>query len=112
MVVSSEEKSVLEQLAKFDGLKELLEDDVAETEPDEDVVQNVAANHPPFKQLYLDLVVAYTKYKARFVPSSVTEVDFNSTDSTYTYKDKWMEDIKKEFRGINKSVVAFLRKAA
>ena len=68
MVVSSEEKNVLEQLAKFDGLKELLEDDVAETEPDEDVVQNVAANHPPFKQLYLELVVAYTKYKARFVP--------------------------------------------
>ena len=112
MVVSSEEKAVLEQLAKFNGLKELLEDDIDETDPDESVFTNVSENHPPFKQLYLDLVVAYTKYKSRFVPATVTEVDFNSAESSYTYKDNWKRDIKKEFRKINKSAVDFLRKGS
>ena len=112
MVVSSEERTVLEQVAKFNGLKELLEDDMEETDPDESIFTNVAENHPPFKQLYLDLVVAYTKYKSRFVPGTVSEVEFNLADSSYTYKDSWMSDMKKEFRRINKSAVDFLRKGS
>ena len=49
------------------------------------------------KQSYLDLRVAYKKYKARYVPNVVSEVDFNAAEYTYTYNDTWLEKTKKEF---------------
>ena len=79
MVVSVEENNLIEQIAKFEGLKELLEDDLNEEEFSLPTYSNISANHPAFKQLYLDLLVAYKKYKNRFVPSSVTEDDFVSS---------------------------------
>jgi hypothetical protein len=106
--VSSEEISLIDHLAKFEGLKELLEDDIEETNPAQSVFSNVGSNHPPFKQLYLDLRVAYRKYKSRFVPSSITEVDFNDIGSPHKYNDPWLDTIKKEFQRVNNDVVTFL----
>ena len=108
MVVSVEENNLIEQIAKFEGLKELIEDDLREEDPAMSTYTNIASNHPPFKQLYLDLRVAYKKYKSRFVPSSITEVEFNATDSPFQYNDNWVDSIKKEFQKVNKNVVTFL----
>ena len=104
-MVSSEENNLIEQHAKFEGLQELLEDDTSAPSPSQAKFSNVAANHPAFKQLYLDLRVAYKKYKKRFVPSSLTEADFNSS---HTYNDPWFENIKQEFQRVNEAVVTFL----
>ena len=75
MVTSSEENHMLEQVAKFEALKELLEDDlgVLDAELDNAIISNVAENQAPFKQIYLDLRVVQKKYKARYVPAIVTE---------------------------------------
>ena len=108
MVVSSEEIHLIEQLAKFEGLKELIEDDLVEENPTSATFTNVSSNHPPFKQLYLDLCVAYKKFKFRFVPSSVSEVEFNAASSPFKYNDNWAKAIKKEFQKVNLNVVTFL----
>ena len=107
---SSEEIALIEQIAKLDGLRELLEDDIAEDDPTNFV--NVQDNHPPFKQLYLDARVAFRKYKDKYVPASVTEEQFNAPDSVHTFNDTWMLGIKKTFQAMNKSVVTFLHTIA
>ena len=107
---SSEEIALIEQIAKLDGLRELLEDDIAEDDPSNFV--NVQDNHPPFKQLYLDARVAFRKYKDKYVPASVTEEQFNAPDSVHTFNDTWMLGIKKTFQAVNKSVVTFLHTTA
>ena len=38
---ASLENAILEQHAKFEGFKELLEDDLEETEPDQDLFSNI-----------------------------------------------------------------------
>ena len=108
MVVSVEENNLIEQIAKFEGLKELIEDDLDEEDPPLSTYSNVASNHPPFKQLYLDLRVAFKKYKGRFVPSSITEEEFNAAGSPFQYNDDWVDGMKKEFQKVNKRVVTFL----
>ena len=52
MPTSSEEIALIEQIAKLAGLRELLEDDIAEPNPTQANFTNVEANHPPFKQLF------------------------------------------------------------
>ena len=106
MVVTTEENHMIEQFAKFKALKELLEDDlgVLDAELDGAILSNVAANHCPFKQIYMDLRVAQEKYKMRYVPAIVTEEAFNSSSSTYTYNDVWLQNVKKEFQRVNKEV--------
>ena len=52
MPTSSEEIALIEQIAKLDGLRELLEDDIADPIPTQANFTNVEANHPPFKQLF------------------------------------------------------------
>ena len=79
MVVSSEENALIEQSAKLEALRELLEDDLSQGSPSQATIINIQDNHPAFKQLYLDTRVAFNKYKARFVPKLVTEEEFNST---------------------------------
>ena len=108
MVVSSEENHLIEQLAKFEGLKELIQDDLSEEDPTSATFTNVASNHPPFKQLYLDLCVAYKRFKLRFVPSSISEEEFNAATSPFTYNDNWAKNMKKEFQKVNIKVVTFL----
>ena len=49
MVVSVEENNLIEQIAKFEGLKELLEDDLNEEEFSLPTYSNISANHPAFK---------------------------------------------------------------
>ena len=65
-------------------------------------------NHPVFKQLYLDLRVAQTNYKSKFVPGTVTEEDFNGEVSTYKYNDVWLGTVKEDFKRVNKLVINFL----
>ena len=109
---SSEEFALIEQIAKLDGLRELLEDDIAEPSPSQADFSNVEANHPPFKQLYLDLRVAYSKYKSKYVPAVVTEEEFNSSVSTYSFNDPWILVTKETFQRVNKYIVHFLNKGA
>ena len=71
------ENAILEQYAKFEGYKELLEDDLEEAEPDSDLFKNVKENQSEIKKLYIEVKVAQTKYKSKLVPANVTEVVFN-----------------------------------
>ena len=108
MPTSSEELYVLETFAKFQALKELLEDDIAEENPSKSEFRNVSSNHPAFKDLYLEISVAQQKYKCRFVPSQISEADFNSSKILYKYNDTWLADVKQTFKRVNKSVINFL----
>ena len=87
MPPTSEENFVIEQNAKFEGLRELLEDDMDDLDLDDAVFDSVATNLPELKQQYLSLKVAQAKYKGRFVASAVSELDFNASGSTYKYND-------------------------
>ena len=103
------ENAVLEEFAKFEGYKELLEDDMEDTEPDCDVIKNVKENQAELKKQYLNVKVAQTKYKAKLLPASVLEVDFNCENSVYKYNDLWLASVKKEFQRVHKAVSAYLR---
>ena len=107
-LTSSEENQLSEQVAKNEALQEMLEDDVETDSPTQTEFSNAATNLPPYKQSYLDLRVAYKKYKARYVPSIVSEADFNGAESTYTYNDPWLDRTKKDFFRFNKVVLKFL----
>ena len=108
MPTSSEEIKVIEQNARFEGLRDLLEDDANEEAPTQAEFSNVTDNHPAFKQLYLDLRVAQTNYKSRFVPSIVTEEQFNEAASAYKYNDVWLGAVKEDFKRVNRMVINFL----
>ena len=108
MPTSVEENNVLESHAKFEALRELLEDDVNEESPSQTEYKNVSSNHPAFKDLYLALRVSQQKYKNRFVPGQVSEDVFNSPGSSYKYNDNWMAEVKQLFKQVNKSVIKFL----
>ena len=108
MPVSSEENNVIECFARFEGLKELLEEDISEDQPSAAEYKNVSSNHPPFKELYLQLRVAQKKYKAKFVPNATSESEFNKADSSYKFNDTWLEKVKCDFKKVNKDVVIFL----
>ena len=56
------ENAVLEEYAKFDGFKELLEDDMLEPDPDNDVFANIKENQAELKKQYLNIKVAQAKY--------------------------------------------------
>ena len=107
-----EENVLIEQVAKLEALQELLEDDTGQESPTIVEVNNVASNHPAFKEVYLNLRVAYKKFKMKFVPSSVSEEQFNSSDSPYKYNDVWISKLKKDFQKVNGDVVAFLAKTS
>ena len=106
---SSEENSVIEHYARFEGVKELLEEDIAEDEPTQAEYSNVSSNHPAFKELYLQVRVVQQKYKSKYVPNTVTEEAFNdATQSPYKYNDLWLDKVKKDFKKVNKDVVNFM----
>ena len=73
MASSAEENLMIEQNAKFEGLKELIEDDMEDTDIDDAGFDSIAANLPELKQHYLSLRVAQAKYKSRIVPSEVSD---------------------------------------
>ena len=98
MPISAEENNVIECFAKFEGLKELLEEDILEEQPSSAEFKNVASNHPAFKELYLQLRVVQRKYKTRFVPNTVTETLFNAPESQYKYNDNWLNEVKSDFK--------------
>ena len=103
------ENALIEEAARFDGYKELLEDDIGDDNPDDDVFESVRKNQSELKQQYLNLKVAQAKYKAKFVPAAVTEADFNDKDSAYQYSDPWLENMKKEYQSVNKAASTFLK---
>ena len=55
---ASLENAIIEQLAKFEGYKELLEDDLEESEPDKDLFANIRENLSEMKKQYLEVKVA------------------------------------------------------
>ena len=61
MPPTSEENMMIEQNAKFKGLRELLEDDLEDQDLDDALFDSVAANLPELKQQYLSLKVAQAK---------------------------------------------------
>ena len=104
------ENAILEEYAKFEGYKELLEDDLEEQEPDLDILNNAKENQTELKKQYLNIKVAQSKYKAKLVPASVTETVFNAADSHYKYNDTWLSSVKKDYQKVHKAVSAFLRR--
>ena len=106
----AEENLMIEQNAKFEGLKELIEDDMEDTDIDEAGFDNIATNLPELKQQYLSLRVAQAKYKSRFVPSAVSDTVFNASESPYKYNDPYLDSIKKDYQRVNKTAVAFLKR--
>ena len=104
------ENAVLEEYAKFDGFKELLEDDMLEPDPDNDVFANIKENQAELKKQYLNIKVAQAKYKNKVVSAAVTESVFNSEDSSYKYNDVWMSNVKKEYQRVHKNASSFLKK--
>ena len=48
-ITSAEENSVFECYAKFEAVKELLEDDISEDSPSKSEFTNVSTNHSVFK---------------------------------------------------------------
>ena len=54
MVVSSEENALIEQSAKLEALRELLEDDLSQGSDSQATIINIQDNHSAFKKLYLD----------------------------------------------------------
>ena len=110
MPPTSEENLMIEQNAKFEGLRELLEDDLEDQDLDDALFDSVAANLPELKQQYLSLKVAQAKYKGRFVASVVSEEDFNASESPYKYNDPYIDRVKKTFQRVNKAALAFLKR--
>ena len=108
MPTSTEEIKVLETFAKFEALQELLEEDISEESPSNTEFKNVAANHPAFKDLYLEIRVTQQKYKNRLVPAQVTETEFNDPGSLFKYNDIWLAELKQTFKRVNKAVIKFL----
>ena len=110
MAPSAEENLMIEQNAKFEGLKELIEDDMEDTDIDDAGFDNIATNLPELKQQYLSLRVAQAKYKSRFVPSAVSDTVFNASESPYKYNDPYLDSIKKDYQRVNKAALAFLKR--
>ena len=81
------ENAVIEEYAKFEGFKELLEDELLDPDPEKDVFVNVKENEAELKKQYLSIKVAQTKYKAKLVPATISEDGFNAPDSSYKYND-------------------------
>ena len=108
MPTSSEEIALIEQEAKFNAFKELLEIDIEEESASQTKYSIVASRLPKFEEHYLILKVAYKKYKRRIVPSVASEADFNHTASTYEYNDPWIKSITRDFVKLNDAVVTYL----
>ena len=54
MPTSTEEINVLESYTKFEALRELIEDDIVESNASQYEFKNVSTNHPPYKDMYLE----------------------------------------------------------
>ena len=107
---ASLENAIIEQYAKFEGYKELLEDDLEEAEPDQDLFANIRENLSEIKKQYLEVKVAQAKYKSKIVPVTCSENAFNDTNSAYKYNDLWVVAIKKEYQRVQKAASSFLKK--
>ena len=107
-MTSALENAVLEEAAKFEGFKELLEDDLEDSEP-ANVLENIRLNLDELKKQYLSLKVAQSKFKNKLL-SSVSEADFNGINSPHKYTDAWLNSKKQEYQAISKTASAFLRK--
>ena len=107
---TSLENSLLEEAARFEGYRELLEDELETTEPDEEVFSQLKLNLDEFKKQYLNLKVAQTKFKAKVVPKVISEEEFNAYNSSYKYTDAWIDSKRKEYQNIAKNVAAYLKK--
>ena len=108
-MTSALENTLIEETAKFDGYKELIEDDLKDKEPGPDVYADVRKNQEEIKKQYLSLKVAQAKYKAKLVSSQVPVEQFNDINSAYKYTDAWLESKKKEYQKLNKNASAFLK---
>ena len=107
---TSLETSLLEEAGRFEGYRELLEDDLETTEPDEEVFSRLKLNLDEFKKQYLNLKVAQTKFKAKVVPKVISEEEFNAYNSSYKYTDTWIETKRKEYQNMTKNVAVYLKK--
>ena len=100
--------SVIEEFAKFSAMKELIEDDLENEEPDESKVETIKSNQSEMKQFYLTTKVAQSKYKSGSLSDTITEEIFNSSEQTYKYNDTWISTVKKMYQDRNKAVSTFL----
>ena len=105
---SSEELALVEQEAKYEAIKELLEMDLEEESPTPSKLSSVSSRLLKLEEHYLNLKVAYKKYKKKYVPVTISEEDFNLQDSGYAYNDSWIKSITKEYVQTSDAVGAWL----
>ena len=77
MPTSAEELALIEKEAKYEAIKEVLDIDLEEESPSQAKYINVAAKLPKLEEHYLNLKVAFKKYRRKIVPSVATEENFN-----------------------------------
>ena len=106
---SSEENALMEQEAKFDALKELLELDLEETNPSQSKISNVSSKLTRYEEQFLSLKVAYKKYRKRIVASLPSEAQFTDSD-TYPYNDSWIKQVTRDFNKQCDDVAHYLEK--
>ena len=94
---SSEELALVEQEAKYEAIKELLEMDLEEESPTPSKLSSVSSKLLKLEEHYLNLKVAHKKYKNKYVPATVSQENFNLVDSDYTYNDIWIKTVTKEY---------------
>ena len=108
-MTNSQEIAVIEEVAKFNGYKELIQDDIEDEDPSPDVCAHINGNLEEIKLQFLNVKVAQAKYKFKLVPSTISEEGFNADSSTYKYTDKWLETLRKEYKKLNKAASNFVR---
>ena len=105
---SSEELALVEQEAKYEAIKELLEMDLEEESPTPSKLSSVSSKLLKLEEHYLNLKVAHKKYKKKYAPSTISLEDFNHDDSAYTYNDNWIKSITKEYSKASDAVGTWL----
>lgn len=108
MPTSAEELALIEKEAKYEAIKEVLEIDLEEESPSQAKYSNVAAKLPKLEEHYLNLKVAFKKYRRKIVPSAATEENFNLSESDYPYNDNWIKSITRDYVAANDAVVTYL----
>ena len=105
----SEEIKVAEQHAKLEAIQEIIEDDIAETNPTIEAYDNVAEKRPTYNQLYLDLRAVWATYRNKYVPDKVSEGEFNSEQSEHKFNDTWLSEVKKVYKRVDRAAAKFLK---
>ena len=110
MPTSAEELALVEQEARYDAIKELLEIDLKEESPSQAKYNSVTSRFAKLEEHYLNLKVAFKKYRKRIVPSQASEENFNddTQDGEYLYNDTWIKSITTNYVKATNDISTYL----